>query len=792
MLRDNHQKKSNEKKSKSIKDRNLSKNIFKTKKLSIYAKSYNNNNLNLYQGINKNKNDSNLNLIIHKRNSRIEIDSNKALNIKNIRRNTLKLDNKKFSPHSIINKEIKFNNFNIENKENIFSGNDNIYNNNKKKIKSLDNKKDIKKNKDNKDSKLNKDKISNRENILKMDRKLNLKNVKRKEENNNKLELIKNQKNNNENSEEKKINITNNNSNENKNIIINQNKEIDQQKENKSKSIIDNINKKENLNINANTNDKIENKNNKENHNKNLENIIKEITISDNTIYENKINNNNVEIKEDKNITKIENNPQKEIPLLKLDEEKSDKSSNEKEEKEENSKEKFPILKLNCSDSSSTSKNNKNSQSSYSEYSESNYESDDGLEVKGELLIKNKKTTFLNNVKKCLFNKVINLKKDLNDANSNSNSITNTDEDLKFKSKINFQKKKTAEFSNNIYKINLKENISFTESEIIPKQIIKSSIITQAGLNDNKKKTNQDSYLILEKIFNLKLNIYGIFDGHGENGHLISNLVSKFLSQYFTSKKNYYIPKKNESDISDSESFSIKSEEISINDEAIEQLFLENNNFIENTINKVVEKSNECNFNIEFSGTTCTLLFILENKLICSNIGDSQCVLFNCSDEERWTHEIISVVHKPDDPKEKERILEMGGVIHPYYDENGIYEGPNRVYVKNKTYPGLSLSRSIGDLVGEEVGIISEPDIIIKNIDSTCKYIVMGSDGLWDMIKPYDANRIVNPFFNRGDPEGACKALLKRASKYWEKEGSDRDDISIIVIFIGKPNKSNL
>ena len=123
MLRDNHKKKPNEKKSKSIKDRNLSKNIFKTKKLSIYAKSYNNNNnLNLYQGINKNKNDSNLNLIIHKRNSRIEIDSNKALNIKNIRRNTLKLDNKKFSPHSINNKEIKFNNFNIENKENIFCG----------------------------------------------------------------------------------------------------------------------------------------------------------------------------------------------------------------------------------------------------------------------------------------------------------------------------------------------------------------------------------------------------------------------------------------------------------------------------------------------------------------------------------------------------------------------------------------------------------------------------------------------------------------------------------------------
>ena len=409
------------------------------------------------------------------------------------------------------------------------------------------------------------------------------------------------------------------------------------------------------------------------------------------------------------------------------------------------------------------------------------------------MLIKNKKTDFLNNIKKCLFNKVSNIKKISNEFNSISNSNINTDEeDLKFKKLINIQKRKTAEFSN-IYKINLKQNISFTESEINELKIkIKSSKITQPGLNDNKIKTNQDSYLILENIFNQKLNIYGIFDGHGDNGHLISDLISKFLSQYFTNKKNFVISHKNNSQFSNSESSSdsdsLKSEEIEINNEKISEIF-ENNNFIENTINKLVEKSNECNFNLDLSGTTCTLLFLIENKIICSNIGDSQCVLFNCSNQDRWTYEIISIIHKPDEPKEKQRILEMGGEIHPYYDENGIYEGPNRIYAKNKTYPGLCLSRSIGDLIGEEIGIISEPDIIIKNIDSTCKYIILGSDGLWDMIKPYDANRIVNPYFNRGDPDGACKALLKKATKNWEKDGSERDDITIIVIFFGLPNK---
>ena len=65
----------------------------------------------------------------------------------------------------------------------------------------------------------------------------------------------------------------------------------------------------------------------------------------------------------------------------------------------------------------------------------------------------------------------------------------------------------------------------------------------------------------------------------------------------------------------------------------------------------------------------------------------------------------------------------------------------------------------------------------------------MGSDGLWDVIKPYDVRRIVTPFFNKDDPNGACQALLKTACKKWDKDECDRDDITIIVIFIDTPNE---
>ena len=461
------------------------------------------------------------------------------------------------------------------------------------------------------------------------------------------------------------------------------------------------------------------------------------------------VKNNSEE--EEKNFTK-KKSPQSH-------EKKNEKNKNSKS----NSKNDTPLLQLNDikSSSSSSISNIKHRKSVTSEdLTSSSYDSNNHFEIKGELLSTKEKTNFLNNIKKCLFNKDINI----------------PEEKTLLKNIV----------PNKTNKINLKQNLSTSELQVVENNLkINSAHITKAGLDEKKEKTNQDSFLILENLFENILNIFGVFDGHGKNGHLISSLVSNFLSQYLTKKENY-CNTNNLNDSSDSDSSS-SSKEIIINNESLSSLF-SSDDFIKKIISELDMKANECNFDLQFSGTTCLLLFIFNNTLICSNIGDSICVLFNCSNEDRWTHETLSIIHKPDINSEKERILSNGGVIHPYYDEFGIYEGPNRVYVKGKTYPGLSLTRSIGDLEGEKIGIISEPDIVVKKMDSTCKYVVLGSDGLWDVIKPYDVRRIVNPFFYRNDPNGACRALLKTAKKNWEKDGYERDDITIIVVFIGNPN----
>jgi len=49
-------------------------------------------------------------------------------------------------------------------------------------------------------------------------------------------------------------------------------------------------------------------------------------------------------------------------------------------------------------------------------------------------------------------------------------------------------------------------------------------------------------------------------------------------------------------------------------------------------------------------------------------------------------------------------------VFWKFYDlENGIKYGPYRVWVKHDSYPGLAMSRSLGDLCATSVGVTPDP-----------------------------------------------------------------------------------
>lgn len=87
------------------------------------------------------------------------------------------------------------------------------------------------------------------------------------------------------------------------------------------------------------------------------------------------------------------------------------------------------------------------------------------------------------------------------------------------------------------------------------------------------------------------------------------------------------------------------------------------------------------------------------------------------------------------------------------------------------------MSRSIGDLVASSVGVICDPgicqylilEIIEKTINEDSRYIVIASDGVWEFLSNPQVVSIVNPYYLKNDPEGACDALIREATECWKK-----------------------
>lgn len=305
---------------------------------------------------------------------------------------------------------------------------------------------------------------------------------------------------------------------------------------------------------------------------------------------------------------------------------------------------------------------------------------------------------------------------------------------------------------------------------------------SQAGLlDDGESKTNQDSFLILQNIFGIRFNIYGIMDGHGTNGHFVSQYVRDTATEYFTNVNTYLHKNKNK-----------KIDEVII----FQKISANNYKIIRDFYHKVDKDLYDQKFDCHFSGTTCVMAFHIGGAIICSNVGDSRCVLTKTRlshlNKQGFDAELLSNDHKPTLEKERKRIESSGGSIDQAKTD-GVKDGPYRVWVKGEEYPGLAISRSIGDLVAETVGVISEPEIILKeNAEAIGKFLVLGSDGLFDYLELEDIIDVISPYYLKGDPSGAANAVVQEAIERWAEVSVGRDDITSVIVFFGGGRRSRI
>lgn len=262
--------------------------------------------------------------------------------------------------------------------------------------------------------------------------------------------------------------------------------------------------------------------------------------------------------------------------------------------------------------------------------------------------------------------------------------------------------------------------------------------------------------------------IYGVFDGHGQKGHDVSNFVKENLPKLIIKDPRFKTPD-------------------------MPQMLKDNFKKMQSLI-ATADRMKK--ISAQLSGTTATVCIhdLEANKLTIAHVADSTCCLSVYKDGARKIEEVtckaLTRDHKPDLPDEKQRIEKNGGRV--------VFDGyaNHRIYAKNGRYPGLNMSRCLGDLLGHaDAGVSCEPEVVEHEITGEDHILFLCSDGVWEFITPQEAVDIVKPY----DATKAMMAADKLAKEAWdrwirEEGGAVVDDITSLLVYLqaaGKPAAGN-
>jgi serine/threonine protein phosphatase PrpC len=271
---------------------------------------------------------------------------------------------------------------------------------------------------------------------------------------------------------------------------------------------------------------------------------------------------------------------------------------------------------------------------------------------------------------------------------------------------------------------------------------------------------NQDSWFVLK--FEGNYAIYGVFDGHGQKGHDVSQFVKENLPKLIVRDARFKTP------------------EMPV---MLKDTFKKCQGLI-STADRMKKLS------AQMSGTTCTVCIhdIAKNKITIAHVADSTAVLGKIKDKgNNKATEAVQLTrdHKPNLKDERARIEKNGGRV--------VFDGyaNHRIYAKNARYPGLNMSRCMGDLMGhQDCGITAEPEVMELDITPEDHVLLLCSDGVWEFITPSEAVTIVNDF-PATKAMVAAERLAKEAWDRWIKEegGAVVDDITVVLVYMQTSNR---
>jgi serine/threonine protein phosphatase PrpC len=161
-----------------------------------------------------------------------------------------------------------------------------------------------------------------------------------------------------------------------------------------------------------------------------------------------------------------------------------------------------------------------------------------------------------------------------------------------------------------------------------------------------------------------------------------------------------------------------------------------------------------------YTGACACIVVVHKGRVWFSNCGDTMAMCKISNGIPKWQ----SIEHKV--ANERQRIITNGGIILST-------DGCPRVAGI------LNISRSIGDWALKQ-WVVSTPYISSVSIHSNEMYVVIASDGLWDVTTPEQFDAQLKKFYKQEQSYSAC---LRRIAETAYQNGST-DNITIILCFI--------
>ncbi|XP_048230890.1 probable protein phosphatase 2C 49 isoform X2 [Ricinus communis] len=161
------------------------------------------------------------------------------------------------------------------------------------------------------------------------------------------------------------------------------------------------------------------------------------------------------------------------------------------------------------------------------------------------------------------------------------------------------------------------------------------------------------------------------------------------------------------------------------------------------------------------SGTTALTAFIFGRLLMVANAGDCRAVL--CRKGEAID---MSQDHRPVYPAEQRRVEQLGGYVDDGY-LNGV----------------LSVSRALGDWDmknprGAPSPLIAEPEFRQVVLTEDDEFLIIGCDGIWDVMSSQHAVSLVRRGLRRhDDPDQCARDLVMEALRR-----NTFDNLTVIIV----------